>query len=50
MSSRARHNDRDSDTEDQMEKMVRRMESKQLRYTVLVVDSPNPRWKVGRAA
>ena len=45
-----RHNDRDSDTEDQMQAMVRGMEGKRLRYKDLVADSPNPRRKVGRDA
>ena len=45
-----RHNDRDSDTEDQMQNMVRAAEGKRLRYKDLVADSPNPRRKVGRDA
>ena len=40
-----RHNDRDSDTEVQMQRMVRGMEGKRLRYKDLIADSPNPRRK-----
>ena len=45
-----RHNDRDSDTEVQMQRMVRGMEGKQLRYKDLIADSPNPRRKGNTAA
>ena len=45
-----RHNDRDSDTEDQMQRMVRGIEGKRLRYKDLIADSPNPRRERRRKA
>ena len=49
-SSKGRHNDRDSDTKVQMQRMVRGMEGKRLRYKDLIADSPNPRRERRRKA